>query len=181
MNMTATADTLHKAVLHLAQEHQRRYYGKFRGIVTDNNDPDKQGRIRAKVAELFGTEQTGWAMPCVHYAPPGHGMLHLRELDSNVWIEFEAGDPSRPIWAGCWWPANKAVPISSPAVKTFETAAGNRITLDDTSGSETVSLQDKNGATVTLNQQGIELKKGGMSLQISDSQVAINGTSLTVL
>ena len=176
-----TQDALNKAVLHIAQEQQRRYYGKFRGIVTDNNDPDKQGRIRAKVPELFGDEQIGWAMPCVPYAPPGHGMLVLPEADSNVWIEFEGGDPSRPIWAGCWWPVDKAASISSPAVKILETAAGNRITLDDTSGSESISLQDKNGATVTLNQQGIELKKGGMSVQVSDSQVAINGTSLTVM
>jgi uncharacterized protein involved in type VI secretion and phage assembly len=177
----ATTDALHKAVLHLAKEQQRRYYGKFRGIVTDNNDPHKQGRIRAKVPELFGNEQTGWAMPCVPYAPPGHGMLVLPEADSNVWVEFESGDPSRPIWAGCWWPIDKAASISSPSMKIFETAAGNRITLDDTSGSESISLQDKNGATVTLNQQGIELKKGGMSVQVSDSQVAINGTSLTVM
>jgi uncharacterized protein involved in type VI secretion and phage assembly len=176
-----TTDTLHKAVLHLAKEQQRRYYGKFRGIVTDNNDPDKQGRIRGKVPELFGDEQTGWAMPCVPYAPPGHGMLLLPEADSNVWIEFEGGDPSRPIWAGCWWPSDKAASISGPTMKLFETAAGNRITLDDTSGSESISLQDKSGATVTLNQQGIELKKGGMSVQVSDSQVAINGTSLTVM
>ena len=176
-----TTDTLHKAVLHLAKEQQRRYYGKFRGIVTDNNDPDKQGRIRAKVPELFGDEQTGWAMPCLPYAAHGHGMLMLPEADSNVWIEFEGGDPSRPIWAGCWWPVDKAASISSPSMKTFETAAGNRITLDDTSGNESISLQDKNGATVTLNQQGIELKKGGMSVQVSESQVAINGTSLTVM
>lgn len=176
-----SSDALHHTVLKLAQEHQRRYYGKFRGVVTDNNDPDKQGRIRAKVPELFGNEQSGWAMPCVPYAPSGHGMLLLPEKDTNVWIEFEAGDPSRPIWAGCWWPSDKAASIASPSVKIFETAAGNRFVLDDTSGSETVSLEDKNGATVTLAQEGITLKKGGMKIQVSEQQVAINDSALTIM
>jgi len=177
----AATDTMDRAVLRLAQDQQRRYYGKFRGLVTDNNDPDKQGRIRAKVPELFGDEPTGWAMACVPFAPPGHGLLMLPDTDTNVWIEFEGGDPSRPIWAGCWWPADKAAPIASPSVKILETAAGNRITLDDTSGSEALSLQDKNGATITLDQQGITLKKSGMSIQVSDSQVTVNGSSLTIM
>jgi len=174
-------DALHQAVLRLAQEQQRRYYSKFRGIVTDNNDPDSQGRIQATVPELFAAESTGWAMPCVPYAPAGHGFLVLPEIGDNVWIEFEAGDPSRPIWSGCWWPANQAASISSPSVKILETAAGNRITLDDSSGSESISLQDKNGSSVTLDQQGITLKNSGMSIQISNSQVTVNGSSLSVM
>lgn len=173
-------EALQEAVVRLAKDQQRRYYGKFRGIVTDNNDPDQQGRIQAKVPELFGDEVMGWAMACVPFAPPDHGFLALPEVDSNVWIEFEGGDPSRPIWTGCWWPQGKAPSISSPAMKIYETAAGNRITLDDTSGSESVSIQDKNGATITLNQQGIELKKGSMSVKVADAQVSINGSSLTV-
>jgi len=177
----ATFDTLQDAVVRLAKEQGRRYYGKFRGIVTDNNDPDHQGRIRAKVPELFNDEATGWAMACVPFAPPDHGFLALPAVDSNVWIEFERSDPSRPIWAGCWWPQDKAPSISSPSVKIYETAAGNRIKLDDTSGSESVSIQDKNGATITLDQQGIELKKGGMSVKVAEGQVSINDSSLTVM
>lgn len=179
--MATTIETLQEAVLQLAKEHHRRYYGKFRGIVTDNNDPDQQGRVRVKVPELFGDDPIGWAMACVPFAPPDHGFLALPEIDSNVWIEFEAGDPSRPIWSGCWWPQGKAPAISSPAVKIYETAAGHRVALDDTSGSESVLIRDKNGATVTLNQQGIELKKSGMSVKLTDSQVSINDTALTVM
>ncbi len=178
--MNGDPEVAQRAIVRLAQEQQRRFYGKYRGIVTDNNDPDKQGRIQAKVPELFGDDPTGWAMACVPYAPSGHGFLVLPEPDSNVWMEFEGGDPSRPIWSGCWWPQNGAASIASPSVKVLETAAGNRITLDDTSGSELVKIEDKNGATVTLAKQGIELKKAGMKIAVSDSQVAINDTSLTV-
>jgi hypothetical protein len=65
-------------------------------------------------------------------------------------------------------------------VKILETKAGNKITLDDTDGSETVEITDKNGATITLNQQGVEIKKGGMKVQLTDSQVSINDGALTV-
>jgi uncharacterized protein involved in type VI secretion and phage assembly len=178
--MDAT-DAIQGALLRVATELHRRYYGKFRGIVTDNNDPDQQGRIRAKVPELFGDEPTGWAMACVPFAPPQKGFLALPETDSNVWIEFEAGDPSRPIWSGCWWPQNQGPSLASPKVKIFETAAGNKITLDDSDGSETVSIEDKNGASITLNQQGIALTKGGMKVQVTDSQVSVNDGALTVM
>jgi uncharacterized protein involved in type VI secretion and phage assembly len=178
----ADQEALQRAVVELTQRQQRRYYGKFRGIVTDNNDPDKQGRIRAKVPELFGTDETGWAIPCVPFAGDDHGLLALPETDSNVWIEFEAGDPSRPIFAGCWWPQSKMPQaVASPSVKVFHTKAGNKITLDDSSGSEKVTLEDKNGATITLDQQGILLKKGGQSVKVTDSQVAINDSALTVM
>jgi len=171
---------LESAVLQLAQHRQRTFFGKYRGIVTDNNDPDKQGRVRAKVPELFGDEPAGWAMACVPFAPPQKGFLALPEVDSLVWIEFEGGDPSRPIWSGCFWPQNQGPDLPSPAVKIFETKEGNKITLDDTSGSEAVEIQDKNGATITLNQQGIEIKKGGMKVQLTESQVSINDGALTV-
>ena len=45
-----------------------RFYGKFRGVVSDNRDPSNLGRIRAKVADVFGEEASGWAMPSVPYA-----------------------------------------------------------------------------------------------------------------
>ena len=174
-------EILEQAVLRLAQQQQRRLYGKFRGIVTNNQDPDQQGRIRAKVPELFGDDPTGWAMPCVPFAPPDAGWLALPEVDSNVWIEFEAGDPSRPIWVGGWWPQGKAPAVSSPSVKLLQTAAGHKITLDDTSGSELVSVEDKSGAKITLSQQSLELKKGSMKIQLTDSQITINDGALTVM
>jgi uncharacterized protein involved in type VI secretion and phage assembly len=174
-------NAMQHAIVRLAQQQQRRYYGKYRGIVTDNNDPDTQGRVRAKVPELFGDAKTGWAMACLPFAPPSHGMLFLPEPDSNVWIEFEGGDPSRPIWSGCWYPQGQAVSISSPSVKIIETAAGHQITLDDTSGSETIKIKDKNGSTITMDQSGITLVHSGMKVALTDQQVAINDGALTVM
>ena len=72
-----------------------RFFGPYRGIVTDNDDPSGLMRIKARVPEIFGELETPWALPCV---PPG--VRSVPEIGTLVWIEFEAGDPSRPIWMG---------------------------------------------------------------------------------
>ena len=48
----------------LARESQQRYYGKYRGFVTDNQDPDQRGRIKVTVPSIFSSEETFWALPC---------------------------------------------------------------------------------------------------------------------
>ena len=78
------------------------FYGKYRGIVRDNKDPDKRGRILAEVPAVSGMK-TNWANPCVPYAGKDVGFYAIPPLGAKVWIEFEGGNPSFPIWSGCFW------------------------------------------------------------------------------
>ena len=71
------------------------YFGLYRGVVVDNEDPQGMMRIEVSVPDVFGPEVASWAAACV---PPG--VKSLPELGRLVWIEFEAGDPSRPVWIG---------------------------------------------------------------------------------
>ena len=90
---------------HLLQELldrvRNRFYGKYRGIVTDVDD--STWRIQASVPNVLPDGATGWCMPCVPYAGPQVGFLMLPEVGSAVWIEFEGGDVSYPIWSGMYW------------------------------------------------------------------------------
>lgn len=79
-----------------------RYYGKYRGIVVENVDPLELGRIFVKVASVPGVVASP-AMPCVPYAGPQVGTVMIPPIGANVWVEFEQGDPSHPIWVGCFW------------------------------------------------------------------------------
>jgi hypothetical protein len=71
------------------------YFGPYRGQVTNNVDPDGLMRIKARVPDVLGELETNWALPCV---PPGFGSVP--DVGTSVWIEFEAGDPTYPIWMG---------------------------------------------------------------------------------
>src|SRR5205809_7787322 len=75
-----------------------KYFGKYRGLVTDNRDPEQMGRIRGRVPDVLGEADTPWAMPCVTLPLSNDVGSGLPEIGSNVWIEFEQGDPKYPIW-----------------------------------------------------------------------------------
>ncbi len=129
-----------------------RFFGKYRGTVTDNNDPDKMGRIKANVPSVFGEEMdSGWAFPCVPFGGDGEGHLTLPSVGSRVWIEFEGGDISRPIWTGAWWlqdkiPKNESDTQAGPDLKVIRTKSGILISFDDEQ--ESLTLSDKNGANM---------------------------------
>ena len=80
-----------------------RYYGKYRGTVLVNIDPLQIGRIMAQVPDVFGETPTSWAMPCVPAAGIQAGCFVVPPIGSQVWIEFEQGDPDYPIWTGGFW------------------------------------------------------------------------------
>ena len=84
-----------------------RFTGKYLGIVVDNDDPKSLLRLRVRVPEVTGDEITGWCLPCVPYAGQDVGFFFLPESGAAVWIEFEGGDVSYPIWTGCWWAGNQ--------------------------------------------------------------------------
>ena len=93
-------------------------YGKYRGIVTDNTDPEKRGRVCVQVPSVLHAPVTViakgdrsevekqtpsvWAEPCFPYGGYGLGMLFIPQVGARVWVEFEAGDVNYPIWTGVW-------------------------------------------------------------------------------
>jgi uncharacterized protein involved in type VI secretion and phage assembly len=128
-----------------------RHLGKFRGIVTDNDDPRRQGRVRAKVPEVLGDVESGWAMPCAPYAGDQTGTFTVPAAGTGVWIEFEAGDVSRPVWVGCWWVSDKAPTdetgaTATPDVRITRSEEGLMLALHD--DNQTIALSDSNGANL---------------------------------
>ncbi|MGH2674149.1 MAG: phage baseplate assembly protein V, partial [Actinomycetota bacterium] len=54
-----------------------KFYGKYRGAVTDNRDPLMIGRIRARVSDVLGSRESGWAMPCAPFGGNQTGFFSL--------------------------------------------------------------------------------------------------------
>src|SRR5258706_3405000 len=73
------------------------YFGKYRGTVSDNEDPTTRGRLKVKVPAVLSDLEV-WAMPCVPYAGEKVGFYSLPPAGAGVWIEFEAGGSSFPLW-----------------------------------------------------------------------------------
>jgi len=157
-----------------------RFYGKFRGVVSNNSDPSNLGRIRARVADVFGEDESGWAMPSVPYAGNQVGLFLIPPTNASVWIEFEHGNPDYPIWTGCFWAENE-VPVSPASAdkKVLKTGAGT-ITLDDTQGSNSITIETTNSLKIKMNQQGIEISNGSQKIMISTSSVSVNDGALEV-
>jgi hypothetical protein len=93
---------------------KKKFWGKYRGTVFDNVDPDFRGRIMAIVPDVSAVMPTSWALPCVPVATDGGGVFVIPEIGDAVWIEFEHGDPDYPIWVGGYWSVATA-PILSKA------------------------------------------------------------------
>jgi uncharacterized protein involved in type VI secretion and phage assembly len=157
------------------------FYGKYRGVVSDNSDPNNLGRIRARVADVYGEEESGWAMPSVPYAGNSVGLFLIPPTNASVWFEFEHGNPDYPIWTGCFWAENE-VPVSPASAdkKVLKTGAGT-ITLDDTQGSNSITIETTNSLKIKMDQQGIEISNGSQKIMISSSSVSVDDGALEVM
>ncbi len=164
-------------VMDLVDRVRNRFYGKYRATVTAVDAATL--RIKAKVPAVLGEQESGWCMPCVPYAGPGVGMAFLPEVGAGVWIEFEGGDVSYPVWVGCYWREGEIPPDATPTVKTIVTAQGCKILLDD--DAQTITLTDSSNNKVTLASDGITLERGASKVVVSDFSVSVNDGAMEVM
>ena len=161
------------------------FYGKYRGIVTDIQDPLMIGRIRARVPDVMGDQESGWAMPCSPFGGTGMGFFALPAAGAGVWIEFEHGDPDYPIWSGCWFGSVAEVPsvlLPLPYKKVMiRTEGGHNVILDDTPGVGGITLESSTGQKILMNATGIEINNGmGGVVKLSGPQISFNNGALEV-
>lgn len=159
------------------------FFGKYRGKVVNNVDPNRMGRLQVSCPHVLGANLMSWALPCVPFAGVGEGFYMLPTIGSNVWLEFEAGDPDRPIWTGCFWGRNEVPSNASlPTTRTIKTR-GLELTLDDAlgitiqAGPPTVGVP----CTVKLAAQGIEITVGAASIKLDPARVSVNEGALEVI
>jgi uncharacterized protein involved in type VI secretion and phage assembly len=164
------------------------FYGKYRGVVSDTNDPLMLGRVKARVPDVFDEEECGWAMPCAPFGGKGMGFFAVPSVGAGVWIEFEGGDPEYPIWAGCWWgsPAEMPPKLLAPPPPSkkvmLKTEGGHTILVDDTPGIGGITLETAQGQKIVMNALGIEINDGqGGVIKLVGPQVSINNGALEVI
>lgn len=169
-----------------------KYYGKYRGTVLNNFDPEQRGRIMAIVPDVLGIAPSNWALPCVPIAGKQEGTFMVPQIGAGVWIEFEQGDPDFPIWVGGFWGSAAEVPILAlvpPPIPpgqniVFQTTGQNSIILSDappTPLTGGIILKTATNAMLVVNDSGIYMQNGkGASLCMAGPTVFINQTALVI-
>ncbi|MBM0745399.1 hypothetical protein JOY44_28660 (plasmid) [Phormidium sp. CLA17] len=197
---------MEKVVANLVQKIENRFYGKYRGLVVENADPEKLGRLKVKVPSVLGNEVvSGWAMPCTPYGGDrDQGFLFIPEVGAGVWVEFEEGDLEFPIWVGTFWSkpdGESELPKvadeiqNSPTQKIIKTKKGHTIQLEDADGKEKITIKhkdksffaiDENGSVIIGNQKGstILLNSKDKNLMLVDehaNSVIMSEESITIV
>ena len=152
---------------------RQEYFGKYRGFVTDNEDPDRLGRLKLIVPSLFETSELEWALPCMPFGGlPEYGFFMIPEVDAQVWVEFEQGNLAYPIWTGTFWQPKSEVPeeISSdgPTARLIKTPSGHILHMEDKEDEEIIHLKHMIGSELLIDEKG--------SLALTDQ----NGATLTI-
>lgn len=185
---------LESVVANLVQKVERRFYGKYRGFVVDNADPEQLGRLKLQVPSVLGSEVvTGWAMSCAPYGGDvNQGFFFIPEVGAGVWVEFEEGDLEFPIWVGTFWskPGGESelpkpnAPNGSeegsaqdpPTRKVIKTQKGHTIQLEDADDQEMITIVEATNAhVITLNADGIKITEG-----INSHEILLNADGIKI-
>ena len=147
----------------------------------DEIHTDKYGRIKVKFhwdrSSTKEDKTTCWVRCVMPWTGKNWGMISVPRIGQEVAIQFEEGDPDKPICTGMLYNADTMPPYALPAnmtqtgIKTRSTKKGgkdnfNELVFEDKKDSEFVRLQSekdfkqiiKNDATITI---GLEKKDKG--------------------
>jgi uncharacterized protein involved in type VI secretion and phage assembly len=131
------------------------------------------------------------------------GSWFVPDVDDEVLVAFEGGDPRRPYVVGGLWNGSDAPPermdgAGRNPLKVLRSRNGVKLTLDDSDGQEQLVLETPGGQRVTLkdgpgaveivdsNGNSVKLETGGITVTaaakvtVNASQVEISAGMVTV-
>lgn len=168
------------------------YFGKYRGTVVNNIDPEQRGRLTLMVPDVTGIIPSTWAEPCVPLAGPTGppmGVYMVPPIGAGVWVEYEQGDSNYPIWTGCRWGGVSDIPTlafaglpANPNI-VIQSLAQNTFMISDLPGpTGGIMLKSTTGAFILVNDTGIYIDNGkGASIKLVGPSVNINNGALNIL
>ena len=171
----------------------QRENGILVGIVTDLDDPDQLGRVRVRFPYL-GDQLSYWAKISSPMAGKNRGFFFRPEVEDEVLVAFEMGDPRRPYVLGGLW--SKTDPPPADDGKTTEnnwrfirSRSGHILKFDDTQGSERIEIIDKDDRhkiivdasgdklQILCDTGNVEIKAPAGKLQIEAMDIEVKATA----
>ena len=183
-----------------------RWYGAFPALVTDIVDPEGLGRVKIALPwspDTAGARYETWARLATFMAGNNRGSWFIPDVDDEVLIVFEGGDPRRPYVIGSLWNGKDKPPESMDGAgknfkKVLRSRNGVKLTMDDNDGREQFILETPGGQKLTLkdgpgaveivdsNGNSIKMEASGITITasakvtINASQVAVSAGMVTV-
>ncbi|ARE41825.1 hypothetical protein RGUI_3684 [Rhodovulum sp. P5] len=149
-----------------------RVRGFLLGEVTDVDDPQGLGRIRAKLKSRPGEPVCQWAPVARPLASGGFGLFWQPVAGDMVVLGFEEGVIERPYVVGAIFTGDNTPPVTEVKQRVIRSESGHEIMLDDTEGSETIVITDKTGSTITMEASGVTIETQG--------DLTLKGTNVTI-
>lgn len=182
------------------------WHGVYPALVTDIRDPDGQGRVKVSLPWASDPKQAkyeAWARVATLMAGSNRGTWMIPDVGDEVLIAFEGGHAERPCVIGALWNGSDKPPESMDgagknAKKVIKTRSGLVITLDDSDGTESVTIKTPGGQTFALKDgpaaveisdasgNSVKLETGGITVQaaaqvtITAAQVKVSAGQVTV-
>jgi uncharacterized protein involved in type VI secretion and phage assembly len=162
----------------IAPEHDR-VYGAVVGVVSSIDDPDSLGRVRVQFPWLKEDVESRWARLCSVMAGADRGAVFRPEVGDEVLVLFEHGDLRFPYVIGGLWNGRDAMPSERGGdagndIRLIKSRSGHTIILDDTSGSEKITIADKGGNhSVELSSSGVVIKSSVIKVGSSNASESL--------
>ena len=159
-------------LVELSEWRNEHYYGIYRGIVESVEEGDSLGIISVKIPDVFGPSHTvSRVRPCSPFAGDKHGFVAIPEPGDGVWIQFEAGKTSLPVWIGFWWASGEIPEPKGKLVRSFITTKGHKFVLDD--DADEITLLHSGGAEMKMTGSDVTITIGNASIEMSSSEIKL--------
>ena len=163
-----------------------RILGVVAGVVTNNKDPDKLGRVKVRFPWLSDTDESWWARVASPMAGKDRGVFFLPEVDDEVLVLFEHGDPRFPYVIGALWNGSTPPFLTNEDGKNdkrvIRSRSGHTITLNDKDGEETIEIVDKTGDnSVVISSKDNKLTisaSSDISITSANGKVSLSGNGI---
>lgn len=156
------------------------------GMVADNKDPKKLGRIKISFWWMESKQMTPWVKVATPYSHKKAGFYFVPAKNSRVLVGFEDGDVEKPYCLGTLfdedanpepdWAGNAN--DSNAKIHAIRTASGNTIEFYDSGGEEKIRIYDaKNKNEITLDSANDELKisaSGTLKINAENIEIKAN-------
>ena len=163
------------------EDRSSKLHGVFLGIVKENLQEGSDSRYRVQLRFPWlpsdAQEVSHWARIAVPMAGKGRGTYYLPEREDQVLVVFEHGEISRPIVIGAVFNNSQKPPENNADgpndLRVIKSKSGHRLCLDDSSGSERITIYDGSGKNVFL----FDSAKRSVTIQASEGDIEISAPS----